>query len=78
MPGHRDAAAAGQQAEPVVKAGRDLVRAHGAQPAAASSMASGMPSSARQILVTAGALAAVTSKPGRTARARWASSRTEA
>jgi hypothetical protein len=37
-----------------------------------------MPTSARQILATAGALAEVTSNPGRTVRARWASSRTEA
>jgi hypothetical protein len=38
--------------------------------AAASSMASGMPSSARQILATAAAFPSVTSKPGRTAPAR--------
>jgi len=46
--------------------------------AAASSMASGMPSSARQILATAAAFAAVISNPGTTARARWDNSRTEA
>lgn len=43
-----------------------------------SVMARGIPSSALQILVTAGALAGVTSNPGRTARARWVSSATEA
>ncbi|HEY6312793.1 MAG TPA: ATP-binding cassette domain-containing protein, partial [Streptosporangiaceae bacterium] len=32
VPGHRGAAAAGQQAEPVPEAGRDLLRGHGAQP----------------------------------------------
>jgi hypothetical protein len=32
MPGHRGPAAAGQQLEPAVEAGRDLLRGHGAQP----------------------------------------------
>jgi hypothetical protein len=46
--------------------------------AAASSMASGMPSSARQIRATAAELPSLTSKSGLTAAARSASSRTEA
>ena len=32
MPRHRGAASAGQQPEPVIEAGRDLLRGHGAQP----------------------------------------------
>jgi len=58
---------------PVSWAG-DMVRSR----AAASSMASGIPSRARQMPATSAALAPVTAKPGRTARARSASSRTEA
>ena len=46
--------------------------------AAASSIASGIPSSARQIRCTASALAAVTENPGLTARARCSNSSTDA
>src|SRR5205085_4190761 len=44
--------------------------------AAASSIASGRPSSRRQISVTAAALPSVSAKPGRTARARSTNSAT--
>jgi len=65
------------QSRPAAR-GRDLLRAMVRSRAAASSMASGMPSSARQIRTTAGALTSVSSKPGSTARARWISRLTEA
>ena len=54
LAGQRGAAAAGEQAEPVVELGRDLLGGRDRTRAAASSMASGMPSSRWQICATAG------------------------
>ena len=64
LPRRRRPAAAGQQPEAVVEPCRDLLHGQHATRAAASSSASGMPSSRRQICATAGAFASVSANAG--------------
>jgi len=71
-------AAAGEQLEPGIEALASWAAESVRSLAAASSMASGMPSRARQIRVTSPALVSFTVNPGRTAAARSASSLTAA
>jgi hypothetical protein len=68
--------AAGQQPEPITQTGIQLLGLSERVRTAASSIASGMPSSRRQILATAGAFSEVSSKPGLTSSARSTNNRT--
>ena len=68
----------GQHAHPVIEPGQQRRGGSSRIRAAASSMASGRPSSRRQISATAWVLRRVSSKPGASARARAANRRTEA
>jgi hypothetical protein len=68
VPGHRCACAGAEHMEAVVEPRSDLLRRQHPDPGAASSIASGMPSSRWQICATAGAVSLVTAKFGRPSR----------
>ncbi len=70
------AGAAAEEREALFEPGEQCIGGNSFTRAAASSIASGSPSNRAQMAATAGAFSVVTSKSGRTERARWMKSDT--